>query len=231
MTTPTMNPVQAQIASDPRLQAIANPGFQRFMALELMGGSTWEQGIQNFQSMMGDTKAAATEFAEQTKKQRETVEVEFKKDLLDIIMVKADDASKILAPRGGITIRVDFDSELKNADGSPQMDAANNPVRGKVIDFTFHWDKKSQGGTVSTNSTRAAGAGRKEGDYVFGADTYRNMSDYATKVYGDEFKNKGTKTTRAFLEDKGYVIPDEPVKGEDDKPHFLVEMPKAPATA
>lgn len=219
----------ALIESDPRLKAIENPRFQKHMALALFMGDSWEDGLREFQGMLKDTASVTKEFMETTKRQREESEKAFIDSVVPFILT-ATKASP-LTPKGDITIRVEWDKEFKNSDGSPMLDPQSNPIRGTFINVSpFNWEGKrvaaSTNGAVAGTST-----GRVPGDFIFGDETFTNMSDYAKKYLADEFAAKGTKTTRQFLSDLGYEIPESPTTDDDGKPHFIVTLPTAKAAA
>jgi len=195
------------------------------MALSLYMGDTWEQGLKDFQGFIQDTAAATKEFMDSTKRQREESEMAFNVTVQNALKPAAQSLIDNMAPKSDVTIRVIWDHEFKNSDGSPMMDSKNNPVRGLFVAVDpFNWEGKKT--RAASTSTATGSSGRIPGDYIFGDEVFANMSDFSKKYLAEEFNAKGTQTTRAFLESKGYTIPSEPITGEDGKPHFIVEMPK-----
>jgi hypothetical protein len=223
-------PLIAHIEATPQLKAIENPLFLKFMARATYLGDSWDSAVREFQNMLQDTKVIAGEFMEQTKKQRESTENEFRTNVNDLILAAANETQKTLSPKGGIVINVEFDREFKNADGSPMMDEKNNPIRGTFVSYEYRWGDKKASTPRVAGTPNAPGAGRKPGDFIFPdePEAFRNMSDYALKNHKAEYESKGTKTTRQLLESLGYDIPDDAVKGEDGELHFIVTR-KTPA--
>ncbi len=223
-TTPATSNVELLIEAEPRLKNYGNANLRNFIASQMIANDmSFEDAEKSVVSLLMSADSMKTEVKEKVEKQRVEAKDLFDKAVYQIVQDTAKSLGTL--PQGGIVIRVDPDAEYKNPDKSPMMDANNNPVRGIVTTIDFLWDTKK---TRATNPNSVDGRGRPSGDYVFGDVSVGSMRAYIRDTLKLEEELKSSeKSPRAFLEEKGYKIPESPSEGTDGKMHTVVTMPTA----
>lgn len=108
-------------------------------------------------------------------------------------------------------ILFDYRAAQKNPqDGSPMMDADNNPIVAPDIDLKVHWKDTPKRVGGSSDGRVSSGSGRVAGDYQFpdslDADgtmhKWGSMAAYAKDKHGYDNKNSEHKSPRFFLTEK-----------------------------
>jgi hypothetical protein len=228
--TATANPLEVAISREPRLQAIGDKSLQMTIAGLMIGlGLDFSQAESQVLGIISNADAHKTAVAERLKTKRAETEKTFYDGFHDLLLDAVKATPKGDLPVGGFVINVDPDSEYKNADGSPMMDQANNPVRGPLVSFDFRWTP----GKAKSASSGSSNQGRPEGDYLIEGDetVYKSMAGIAKAKYSEAeyeayIKGSGA-TSRKFLTDKGYKVPESPVTDADGKKHWILTAPAA----
>lgn len=226
---PTVNLVEATIARNPQLQNYGNLNLRNFIAAQMVANEIpFEEAEKQVLSLLMGARSMEQELKEKFEAQRKEFETQFDNTLKDVILSVAKDMKDKL-PQGGVRIWIDPSREYKNSDGSPMMDASNNPIRDTFVEIEYVWEPRKRSSTANTGSPVADGRGRPEGDYIFGDKNYASMRAFirdGLNIADAEF-SAANQSTRAFLESKGYEIPTEPVADAEGKKHTTITLKAA----
>lgn len=222
------NPIEVAISREPRLAAIGDKSLQMTIAGLMIGlGLDFSAAESQVLGIITNAPAHAAAVQERVKAKHEELEKTFKDSFHDLILEAVKATAKSDLPMGGFVISVDPEVEYKNSDGSPMFDSANNPVRGPLVSFDFRWNPgKGKGKSVGDNPN----IGRPEGDYIVEGETepYKSMAGFAKAKFGEaeysEYIKGSGASSRKFLTDKGYLVPDAPETDSDGKKHWIISL-------
>jgi hypothetical protein len=189
--------------AEPRIDSL--PEYSRIaVAGMLLAGMSFDEASAQFTDTL--TKAAA-----EVKVQRDTQKASREKVLAEfeaaIYQPVFDAAAKIEAdkrPQGSFTIVVDYATPQKNADGSPAMDANNNPVHGIGISTAAKWTVKTPGQSTGSNLAPSSTGNRgRIGKVFLNGTEYGSLKD-AAKAVGVDSENN----VKLNLVNAGYSVSD-----------------------
>lgn len=229
--SPAQNNIELAIAREPRLQAVGNETLRSFIASQMIALNLSFEAAEA--SVLGLIQGADTYKAEvkaSIEAERTESESTVKDTLQDLILETLSSLTTV--PQYGLTISFDPRHSFKNSDGSPMMDAQNNPVVKPFVDFNFHWENKARATGASRNITNTSNMGRPEGDYVIEGESevFKSMAAFAKAKWPDEF-SKFEGKSRDFLTSKGYVVPAEATSDSDGNKHWMVTLSNANGVA
>jgi len=232
--TPSTNPIEVAISREPRLAAIGDKQLQMSIAGLMIGlGLDFNAAESQILGIISNAPAHAEAVKVRLQAKRDETEKLFVDSFRDLILDAVKSVPKADLPMHGFAIEVDADAGYKNPDGSPMMDKDNNVVRGPLVTFNFRWvapSKSGKGKTASDNPN----IGRPEGDYLVEgeAEAYKSMAAIAkakfTEATYDEYIKGSNTSSRKFLTERGYIVPDAPITDAEGKKHWVITL--APAT-
>lgn len=226
-TTPSANPIEVAISREPRLAAIGDKQLQMSIAGLMIGlGLDFNAAESQILGIISNADAHKSAVAERLKAKRGETEKLFTDSFHDLILDAVKSVPLSDLPMHGFSVNVDVDAGYKNSDGSPMMDAANNPVRGPLVMFDFRWTAPSKTAKGRTGDN----IGRPEGDYQIEgeSETYKSMAAFAKAKFGESeyesyIKGSGA-SSRKYLTDKGYSVPDAPITDAEGKKHWVITL-------